>query len=423
MRILLIGSGGREQALAWKILQSPQLTQLYMTAQAEQINFLFADKPVYPVAISETDCNALLSFVREKAIDLVIIGPEKTLAAGVTDRLIQAGVAVFGPTKTAAEIETSKKFAKEFMQRHHIKTARFSVFTDVDQAMDYLDKTTYPIVIKASGLAAGKGVYLPDSIKEAKTILKQLLQEKKLGMAGAEVVIEERLTGPEVSLLAFTDGITVKPMLPARDHKRLLDGDKGPNTGGMGAFAPVPNCNEEWIAKITKEILQPTIDGLRAEGRSFVGVLYAGLMLTEKGAYVIEFNARFGDPETQPLMCLLESDLLTIAKACTQKKLAEINVQWKKGAAAGVVLAAKGYPEQPEQGQRINGLRAKDCYIFPAGMRCENNQCYTAGGRVLSVVAYAENLPTALAKAYAAIKNITFEGMQFRTDIGKNYEH
>ncbi len=421
MQILLIGAGGREQALAWKILQSPQLTKLYITAQQEQINFLFAKKPVQTVAISETDSEALVAFARTNAIDLVIIGPEKPLAVGISDALSKAGIRVFGPSQAAAEIETSKSFAKNFMQRHHIPTARFAVFNNFAKATRYLDEISYPIVIKASGLAAGKGVFLPESIAEAKNILQQLLQEKTLGTAGAEILIEERLSGPEVSLLAFSDGVTVLPMLPARDHKRLFDNNQGPNTGGMGAFAPVPECDTQWIVKTTKEILQATIDGLRAEGRPFVGVLYAGLMLTERGPHVIEFNARFGDPETQVLMCLLDSDILTIATACATQRLSEISIQWKKGAAVGVVLAAKGYPDKPEQGKLIAGLDSLvNCQIFPAGMRSEDGKHYTAGGRVLSIVCHDENLAAAIKNSYSAVKNISFEGMQFRTDIGKN---
>jgi phosphoribosylamine--glycine ligase len=368
MNVLLIGSGGREQALAWKILQSPRLNKLYVTIAPERLGLLLADKKaIQSIAIAETDVIALVKFACENMIDLVIIGPEQPLAAGLSDALRKNGVAVFGPSQAAAEIETSKAFAKQFMARHHIPTARFAICNDLSTAVAHLDEINYPIVIKASGLAAGKGVFLPQTISEAKEIARQLLVGHTLGSAGSEIVIEERLEGEEVSLLAFSDGRTLQVMPPVRDHKRLLDDNQGPNTGGMGAYSPVAGCDAQWAAGIATTILQPVINALHTEDRTFVGVLYAGLIVTTSGAQVIEFNARFGDPETQVLMRLLDSDLLTICEACAQQRLAEIKINWKNHSAACVVLAAKGYPEKPEIDQPIAGLNNPPAEISRSG--------------------------------------------------------
>ncbi len=425
MHILIIGSGGREHALAWKAAQSPRLTQLFVapgnagTASVAQ-----------NVAISADDNAALVAFAREKQIDLVIVGPEVPLANGVSDALRAAGVRVFGPSRAAAQLESSKTFSKAFMARHHIPTARYATFAEFGAARDFLRAADYPVVIKASGLAAGKGVIVPASLAEAEAALDRIMIAREFGAAGDEVVIEERLEGEEVSLIAFTDGITIKPMPPAQDHKRLLDDDRGPNTGGMGAYAPAPICPPALVAELTRAILQPTVDGLRAEGTPFVGALYAGLMLTRDGARVLEFNCRFGDPETQALMPLLDSDLIEIADACTTGRLDKVDVRWKRGAAVCIVIASGGYPGEYESGKEIHGLDAMsdDCVVFHAGTKMVNGKVVTAGGRVLGVSGWetdretdmkADAIKRAIRKAYAGLGKIEFSGMQYRADIGK----
>jgi phosphoribosylamine--glycine ligase len=415
MHILIVGSGGREHALAWKAAQSPRVAQLYIapgnagTARVAQ-----------NVAISADDTAALVAFAREKKVDLVIVGPEVPLANGVGDALRAAGIRVFGPSRAAAQIESSKTFAKAFMARHHIPTARYAAFTEFDSARDFLRAADFPAVIKASGLAAGKGVIVPASLAEAEDALRRILVAREFGAAGDEVVIEEKLEGEEVSLIAFTDGVTVKPMPPAQDHKRLLDDDRGPNTGGMGAYAPAPICPPALVAEFARTILQPTVDGLRAEGTPFVGALFAGLMLARDGARVLEFNCRFGDPETQVLMPLLVSDLIEIADACTAGQLSQVEVKWKTGAAACVVIAAGGYPDKPKAGDMINGLDAPltDATVFHAGTKTRGDEIVTAGGRVLGITGWDDSLRGALARAYAAVAPIVFDGMQYRRDIG-----
>ena len=447
MNILLIGSGGREHAIAWKLLQSPKIKQLYLTTLNATVEILQQEFParVQRCNLTETEHQALLDFVKQHAINLVIIGNEAPLAAGLSDLMRANNIAVFGPSKTAAEIESSKVFSKEFMERHGIPTARFKHFTDFKLALHYLNAIDYPIVIKASGLAAGKGVYLPETKIEAESIVRDLLLDKILGDAGNEIVIEERLIGPEVSLLCFSDGKTVKPMPPARDHKRLKTGDIGPNTGGMGVFAPVrlaqdvrggaeavpfdasaakvpqrQDPEQEAIKHLTQTILQPTIDGMRAEGRPFVGVLYAGLMLTPQGPKVLEYNCRFGDPETQVLLPLLKSDLLDIILACVEGLLVNCQIEWYDDTAVCVVLASKQYPEKNTAGDVITlpkNTKARS-HIFHAGTRYQNKLTTTAGGRILGITALGKTLDEARHMAYDTIKDIKFDGMQHRTDIG-----
>ena len=420
MNILIVGSGGREHALAWKVAQSPRLAQLYVapgnagTALQNQLAH------IENVDLRPEDSPSLAAFCREKKISLAIIGPEAPLAAGLADVLRADGVLVFGPSGAAAQIEASKAFAKGFMVRQGLPTARYAAFTDFYEAVGYLLQVDYPVVIKASGLAAGKGVILPTCSDEAEAVLHQIMLDREFGSAGEEVIIEERLTGEEVSLLAFTDGTTVRPMPPAQDHKRLLDGDQGPNTGGMGAYAPAPLCPPEVVEQLTGAILQPAVDGLRAEGRPFVGVLYAGLMLTSAGPHVLEFNCRFGDPETQAILPLLDSDLVDIAEACAEGRLADVPVKWKPGAAACVVLASSGYPGRYLTGHEIRGLEAAttQAIIFHAGTRLAEGRVLTAGGRVLGVTGWGGNISEALDNAYAAVDALTFEGMQYRRDIG-----
>ncbi len=419
MKVLIIGSGGREHALAWKLAQSPRITRLFVApgnaGTISNLQSLISSAP-----ISADDSPALISFAREQKIDLALIGPEAPLAAGLADELRSAGAKVFGPSKAAAEIESSKAFTKSFMARHNIPSARFATFTDFYKATGHLLSIDYPVVIKASGLAAGKGVIVPDCADDAEKALRSIMLDREFGSAGDEVVIEERLSGEEVSLLAFIDGVTVKPMPPAQDHKRLLDGDRGPNTGGMGAYAPAPLCPPAMVEELTRTILQPTVDGLRAEGRSFVGVLYAGLMLTPDGARVLEFNCRFGDPETQALLPLLDSDLLDIAEACADGRLSEVEVKWKPGAAACVVLTSEGYPGKYPSGREISGLDSPldHAVVFHAGTKMIDGKVVTAGGRVLAVTGWGDTIAEALRRAYAAVERVRFEGMQWRRDIG-----
>ena len=415
MKVLIVGSGGREHALAWKIAASKRLHRLYIAPGNPGTFSLGINLP-----ISANDTAKLTEAAVNEKIDLVIIGPETPLAAGLADSLRQKGIAVFGPDKAAAQIESSKAFSKQFMQRHHIPTARFKVFGNYKEAAAYLRGCEEPIVIKASGLAAGKGVLLPEDKEEAMEMLYAVMVQRKFGDAGNEVVIEERLYGEEVSLMAFTDGVTVSPMIPVQDHKRLLDGDQGPNTGGMGAYAPVPACPPALAERITREVLQVAVDGLRKEGMPFVGVLYAGIILTSAGLRVLEFNCRFGDPETQVVLPLLKTDLLEIAKACTMGKLDQIKVEWEDGAAACVVIASEKYPAKPITGRVISGLETplKNGVVFHAGTREVDGTILTDGGRVLGVTGWGKDLPAALQNAYAAAESIQFEGMHYRRDIG-----
>lgn len=414
MNILLIGSGGREHAIAWKVAQSPKLSKLYIapgnpgTADCGE-----------NVALDIRDHAAVIRFCQEKRIDLVIVGPETPLADGIADALAEAGIRCFGPKKAAAQIEASKVFSKHFMARHGIPTARYAAFSKLSDALAHLERIDYPIVIKASGLAAGKGVILPETKTEAESVLREMLEGGAFGAAGSEVVIEERMSGPEVSLMAFTDGKTVVPMLPAQDHKRIFDDDQGPNTGGMGAYAPAPIFTADLMEEAIETVLKPAVSGLRLEGTPFLGVLYAGLMLTAQGIRVLEFNCRFGDPETQAVLSLLETDLLEVAEACVTGKLAETDVRWRAGAAVCVVLASRGYPEKAESGQPISiGGLPEGVVCFHAGTKTDaEGRLVTAGGRVLGVTAQAADLASAARLAYDAVEQVEFEGMQYRTDI------
>jgi phosphoribosylamine--glycine ligase len=414
MNVLIIGSGGREHAIAWKVSQSPKLKKLYAlpgnpgtAGLAENIREIAVD-----------DHAAIAMFCKEKQIDLVIAGPEAPLASGLADSLLAAEIHCFGPKQAAAQIEASKVFAKDFMSRHQIPTARYSAFSNFEEARSYVERIDYPIVIKASGLAAGKGVILPETMDEAKAVLKAILVDGAFGDAGNQVVIEERLIGEEVSLMAFTDGTSVVPMLPAQDHKRLLDEDQGPNTGGMGAYAPAPIFTRSLMNEAIESILKPTIQGMKSEGAPFIGVLYAGLMLTSHGIRVLEFNCRFGDPETQVVLPMLETDLLEIAEACVNGSLANVAIRWKSGAAVCVVLASKGYPENAESGKSVSIEEMRDDRVcFHAGTKSENGKIITSGGRVFGLTAWANDIENAVDKAYSNIDKISFEGMQYRKDI------
>lgn len=420
MRILVVGSGGREHALVWKLLQSPRVERVLAAPGNGGTAALGARAE--NVSVGAEDVPGLVALARQQRVDLVVVGPEVALALGLVDRLREHGIAAFGPTQAAAQIEASKVFAKAFMERHGIPTARYAAFTSFDAALAHLRSVDYPVVIKASGLAAGKGVLIPADLAEAEAALRTVMVERAFGAAGDALVIEERLSGPEVSLLAFSDGRSVSVMPAAQDHKRVFDGDRGPNTGGMGAFAPSPLAGAALVAEATRTVLQPAIDGLRAEGTPFLGVLYAGLMLTAGGPRVLEFNCRFGDPETQAILLLLQSDLLDVIEASLAGRLAASPPAWRAGAAATVVLASGGYPGHYERGHAISGLEAAqamdDVVVFHAGTARRDGEVVTNGGRVLNVSAVGATLPAALQRAYAAVERIHFAGMQYRRDIG-----
>lgn len=395
--VLIVGSGGREHAIGWKLQQSPDVGNLY-----------FAPGNAGTAEIGE---NVPLSWVDEHRPALTVVGPEVPLAAGIVDVFEERGLPIFGPNKAASQLEVSKAWATDFMVRHAIPHPRSRVFRETDEAICFVRKPPWQnIVIKADGLAAGKGVILPELPVEAEDAVRSMLSGKTFGDAGRTIVIQERLTGPEVSVLAFCDGKVAVPLIPAQDHKRRLDGDRGPNTGGMGAYAPVRDVDVE---EIHRTILQPTVDGMRGEGHPYKGILYAGLMLTSQGPRVLEYNVRFGDPETQPLMMLLESDLTPILMACIQGTLKPEMVRFRSGAAVCVVLASEGYPESSTKGVIIEGLDA---------VRDPNIQIFHAGtGRVLGVTAYGTTIGEALQRAYGAIgtEGVHFKGMQYRNDIGK----
>lgn len=417
MRVLVVGSGGREHALAWKLARSPRLERLFVAPGNGGTASLAENVP-----IAATDIPALRLFAQKEQIDLTVVGPEAPLVAGLVDDFAAAGLRAFGPSASAARLEGSKAFAKRFMQEEGIPTAAGATFRDYEAALAYLRQQEGPLVIKASGLAAGKGVTVCTTLEEAEAALHRLMVERALGPAGAEVVVEERLEGEEVSLLAFCDGRTVVPMLPARDYKRLSDGDQGPNTGGMGGYAPSLHLSSEVQEEVVSRILRPTVEGMRRRGTPYVGVLYAGLMLTPQGPRLLEFNCRFGDPEAQVLLPLLENDLLEILLACVEGRLGEIEVRWKEAATTCVVLAAPGYPGSYPTGDEIEGIQEAALLpgvtVFHAGTRLENGRLLTAGGRVLAVTALAADLSQARKRAYEAVRRIRFPGMHYRRDIG-----
>jgi phosphoribosylamine--glycine ligase/phosphoribosylformylglycinamidine cyclo-ligase len=417
MKILLIGSGGREHALAWKLADSPRCSRLFIAPGNDGMAALGT-----LVNLQVEDGTGLTAFAVQNKIDLVVIGPEAALAAGVSDVLRAEGIAVFAPSQAAAQLETSKVFSKRFMAQHHIPTARFAVFDRYLDAKKHLEAVNYPIVIKASGLAAGKGVFLPKDHEEALSVLYEMMVTERFGLAGKQIVIEERLEGQEVSLLAFSDGESLQLMPPVQDHKRLLNEDQGPNTGGMGTFAPTNILSDSALQSIHRTILQPVINGMRQEGTPYLGVLYTGLILTKNGPKVLEFNARFGDPETQVILPLLESDLVDILIACTRQELKNINIDWSKKAAVCVVLASEGYPNQSQTGKIIEGLETliQNGLVFHAATRKTKDGFITTGGRVLGVTCWDESMPAAIQRTYAAVEGIHFEGMQYRTDIAQN---
>ncbi|WP_314795712.1 phosphoribosylamine--glycine ligase [uncultured Selenomonas sp.] len=412
MNILVIGSGGREHALYWKLSESPQTEQIYAIPGNPGMGA--------SAAIALDDHAAILRFVKEHEIGLVVVSPEVPLMNGLVDELEAAGIRAFGPRANAAEIEGSKSFAKDLMKKYGIPTARYEVFTAAEPARAYIRQEGAPIVVKADGLAAGKGVIVAMTEQEALDAVDAIMEDHSFGDAGARVVIEEFMEGEEASLLAFTDGTTIRPMISAQDHKRAYDGDRGPNTGGMGTYAPAPVMTPEMTERAVEEILKPTIAAMAKEGRVYRGCLYLGLMVTADGPKVVEFNARFGDPETQVVLPLLDSDLVAIMCACADGTLADVPIRWKDGAAVCVVLASGGYPGYYDKGQEIHGVadaEAMGALVFHAGTAMKDGKLVTNGGRVLGVVGRGADISSAVDAAYAAATKISFKDAYYRKDI------
>lgn len=419
MKVLVVGGGGREHAIIRKLKENPRITELFAAPGNGGIGY-----DALRVPLAATQVEEIAAWAGENKMDYVVVAPDDPLALGLVDKLAEKGIPAFGPTAAAAQIEASKAFSKDLMKKYHIPTAAYETFTDVEAAKAYLAANgKWPIVVKADGLALGKGVIICQTPEEALNAVEEMMVGGKFGASGSTVVIEEFLTGPEVSVLAFTDGKTMVPMVSSMDHKRALDHDEGLNTGGMGTIAPNPYYTPDIAARCMKEIFLPTMAAMNAEGRTFKGCLYFGLMLTPDGPKVIEYNCRFGDPETQVVLPLLESDLFTIMEAVTQERLGEVEVKFSTGAAACVVLASGGYPEHYEKGKVISGLEngqlpGTDAVIYHAGTDQKEGQLVTSGGRVLGVVATADTLKAAVDKAYAAAEGIAFEGLHKRNDIG-----
>ena len=416
MKILVVGSGGREHALAWKIAQSERIQMVYV---APGNGGTASDARLENMPLS--DPAALALFAQREHIALTVVGPETPLAAGIVDLFREKGLKIFGPTKQAAQLESSKDFAKAFMQRHGIPTARYQTFTDSAAAHAYIDQHGAPIVIKADGLAAGKGVVVAMEIGEAHAAIDMMLSDNKLGNAGARVVIEEFLEGEEASFIVMVDGKNILPLATSQDHKRLADHDQGPNTGGMGAYSPAPIVTPALHARVMREIIIPTVQGMAKDGIPFTGFLYAGLMIDKAGnVKTLEFNCRMGDPETQPIMARLKTDLVTVIEHAVAGTLDTIELEWDRRTALGVVMAAAGYPDAPRGGDVISGIPAEtaDCVTFHAGTRQVDGKLVTAGGRVLCVVGLGDSVKMAQKHAYEAVDQIAFEGAQFRRDIG-----
>jgi phosphoribosylamine--glycine ligase len=417
MKILVVGSGGREHALVWKLHKSPLVKKIYAAPGNAGIS-----KLAECVEIEGEDLIGLASFAEKNSIDLTVVGPELPLTLGIVDQFQKRNLRIFGPTKMAAMIEGSKVFAKEFMKKHHIPTASFKAFDKADEATEFVKSSDMPLVIKADGLAAGKGVILAEDTESAVSAIKKIMVQKIFKDAGNKAVIENFLQGEEVTILAFTDGKTILSMPSSQDHKKIYDGNRGPNTGGMGAYAPTSIVDDRMMRRIYDEILEPTMVGLEQEGIIYKGILYAGLMLTERGPKVMEFNCRFGDPETQVILPLLKSDLVEIFMSIIEGDLSLDEVEWTDDFAVCVILASAGYPDKYEKGKEIFGLdkveQAEDVLIFHAGTKKEGKKVLTDGGRVLGVTAVDKNAEDAIHKAYASVDKIKFDGAQFRRDIG-----
>ncbi|AXB82045.1 phosphoribosylamine--glycine ligase [Megasphaera hexanoica] len=415
MNVAVIGGGGREHTLAWKLAQSPSVDKLYALPGSDAMASI---AECVPIGVEELD--RIADFAVEKGIDMIVVGPEVPLTEGIADVCQKKGIAVFGPNKAAAQMEGSKVFAKNLMKKYHVPTAAYASFTDGNAAKDYIHKMGAPIVVKADGLAAGKGVVVAQTVEEAVDAVNAMMEDHIFGASGGRIVIEECMVGEEASLLAFVDGKTIVPMISAQDHKRIFDNDEGPNTGGMGAYAPAPVMTPELVQTVYDTILVPVVQGLANEGITYQGCLYAGLMITAGGPKVVEFNCRFGDPETQAVLPLLDGDLAQIMYACTQGTLRRDMVHWKQGAACCVIMASKGYPASSHKGDVISGLDAvdDDIVVFHSGTKKADGLYQTNGGRVLGVTAVGDSLQEAIDKAYANVRRISFDGQQVRSDIG-----
>lgn len=413
---MVIGGGGREHALAWKIAQSPLVSTIFV-APGNAGTAL--EKRMQNVAISDID--ELVAFAKDQSVEVTVVGPEAPLSKGVVDKFQAAGLKIFGPTQASAQLESSKDFSKAFMIKHGVPTAAYETFTDVNAAHDYIDAQGAPIVVKADGLAAGKGVVVAMTLAEAHVAVDAMLADNQFGGAGSRVVIEEFLTGEEASFMVMVDGENILPLATSQDHKRALNGDQGPNTGGMGAYSPAPVVTPELHAKAMREVIQPTVEGMKKDGMPYTGFLYAGLMITPEGELkTLEFNCRMGDPETQPIFMRLKSDLLDLVQHAVNGTLDQAETEWDRRFALGVVMASANYPATPKLGDAITGLEntEEDTYVFHAGTKLENKQVLTSGGRVLCVTALGETVKYAQQKAYDVVKGIQFDGAQYRTDIG-----
>lgn len=419
MKVLVVGSGGREHAVVKKLAENPEIERIYCAPGNGGISV-----QATPVDIKAIDAEGMVAFAKKEGIDFAVVTPDDPLVLGMADAMEEAGVPAFGPSKKAAQIEGSKVFAKNLMKKYGIPTAKYEVFDDPGKVVEYIERENcFPAVIKADGLALGKGVVIAKNLEEAKEAVHSIMEDKIFGKSGNQVVVEEFLTGKEVSVLAFTDSHTVSPMVSSMDHKRAYDNDEGPNTGGMGTIAPSPYYTADVAKRCMEEIFLPTVEAMKKEGCPFKGCLYFGLILTEQGPKVIEYNCRFGDPETQVVLPLLKTDLFTIMRAVRDEHLSELDIQWSTGAAACVVLASGGYPKKYETGFPIEGLDEDGGHpgviVYHAGTKKQDGKFLTAGGRVLGVTGLGDNLPQALEKAYDAVKEITFEKVHYRTDIGK----
>ena len=420
MKVLVIGAGGREHALTWALSRSELVGQVFVAPGNAGTAVIAQNIP-----IADNDLDGLRQFAIEQAIDLTVVGPEVPLSMGIVDQFQAQGLKIFGPTQAAAQLEASKAFAKDFMAEMGIPTANYQTFTDYETAVTALHQFPMPngIVVKASGLAAGKGVIVCDTLAQAESALKEIMLDKAFGASGDQVILEERLVGSEVSLLAFSDGTTAVAMLPARDHKRAYDNDEGPNTGGMGVYAPPPDVDQNLVAEIMETVINPTVKGMAERGTPYVGVLYAGIMLTPDGPKVLEFNCRFGDPETQVILPMISSDLVELLLRCIDGRLSPDLVKVKPGACATVIMASPGYPASYPKGLPITGIEEAnaldDVIVFHAGTKWIGEQLVTSGGRVLAVSARGDGLATAVARAYEGVGHIYFDGAHYRTDIGR----
>ena len=418
MKVLVVGGGGREHALVWKVAQSPKVSKVYCAPGNAGIC-----EQATIVPIQASDLKRLLEFAMKEKIDLTVVGPEDPLTQGIVDLFESKGLLIFGATKKAAEIEGSKAFAKEMMKKYCVPTAFYKIFENRNEAVKYIREQGAPIVVKADGLAAGKGVIVCKTVEEAIQSVDKIMVEKIFGNAGKRVVVEEYLVGEEASYIAFTDGKTILPMASSQDHKAVLDGDQGPNTGGMGAYSPAPVVTDEVHEKIIEKVLRPVIYGMGEEGRPYRGVLYAGLMIHDGHPKVLEFNARFGDPETQPVLMRMKGDIVPILEACMKGTLSQHKIEWDNRASVCVVMASKGYPGDYEKGKIIEGLkevsRMERVLVFHAGTILKDGQVMTNGGRVLGVTGLGEDIPRAIEKAYQAVKRISWDGVHYRTDIGQ----